>query len=899
MIGCGPKMPTDSKHLHNYRSYQNYKLYENIILDTYNHWIDTGIHVSSESIVIIYADGKIHYYGSQWWPYQYFKFKIGKEGTESYLYYGSNRKLPANTNAISSGKEGNLYVYIGPFKSESFPMLSGKLNLTIVIWEKEHQEYILTDLENFDLAKRKNRLLHLYLSRCLADLGDYEKADKIINKYMKYKGKYFRDRPSVLLWKSNIQYCLGRYDKAKEFATESLEAFTFLRDKTMQSSAFFYLAQAETGLRNYQKAIEYTENGLKIAKNLGLGKSHMGRLYFWLGYNHLILKKYNDAITNFKKAIGYLKRSDVNKYIQDCYLSLGKAYLTINNREKAKDSFRLALSSAEAALKTEVLWVAHGGLGKIAEEEKNLHTAFEHYSKAVLVIESLRGKITDPVLKGIFFENKIQIYEWIIDVLHKMKRYDEAFFYLERVKARIMLDMLAEKAFSSKNIEENGLLQKERDLRNKIDALSRGINIFLEDQTQKSNITEEKVTELKRLKAEHHSIIKRIEKLNPELVSLLTITPMKAKEIQALLNQDTAILEYFLGPNRSYIFVITRHRVLCEALQISNLKLFNEIQFFRSRAIEGLSLNRLDKRDYEKPLVDLYNELIRPIESEISGKKKLIIVPHGMLHYLPFQALLSTGGDNPYYLIESFAIAYLPSASILKYVKVKNKGNREHLFAVGNPSTNLTPLPGAEKEVLEISTLFEKNLVLTREKATESMVKSQSPHYDMIIFSTHGEMINDDPLQSNLRFASSAEDDGKLTVDEIFDMEITANLVTLSACETALVQGEAGKFPQGDDLVGLSRAFIHAGAPSVLASLWKVSDDSTIQLMRKFYQNLQSMPKAEALRKAQLDLMKSRIRFTVERGVGITQSVDYNPGIDINCSHPFFWAPFILVGDWM
>jgi CHAT domain-containing protein len=136
-------------------------------------------------------------------------------------------------------------------------------------------------------------------------------------------------------------------------------------------------------------------------------------------------------------------------------------------------------------------------------------------------------------------------------------------------------------------------------------------------------------------------------------------------------------------------------------------------------------------------------------------------------------------------------------------------------------------------------------------------------------------------------------------VNEIFDMEIKANLVTLSACETALVKGEAGDFPQGDDLVGLSRAFIHAGAPSVVASLWKVSDDSTVELMKTFYQNMRSMPKAEALRKAQMDLMKSTVRFRVTRaGGGMIQPAQKGSEEAIECSHPFFWAPFILLGDW-
>jgi CHAT domain-containing protein len=317
---------------------------------------------------------------------------------------------------------------------------------------------------------------------------------------------------------------------------------------------------------------------------------------------------------------------------------------------------------------------------------------------------------------------------------------------------------------------------------------------------------------------------------------------------------------------------------------------------FRVRAVEGITLDRLVMKTYEKSLSELYEMLIQPVEKEISGKKHLVIVPHGMLHYLPFQALLS---KERRYLIESFSISYLPSATVLKYARGRNKGNRVDIFAVGNPVTDLPPLPAAEQEAQEVSALFEKRLLLIGKQATKPSMKDQSPKYDLLHLSTHGEMIESNPLKSNLRFALSEKDDGKLTVNEIFDMEIKANLVTLSACETALVKGEGGDFPQGDDLVGLSRAFIHAGAPSVIASLWMVSDESTVELMRVFYQNLKSMSKSEALRKAQLDLMKSSIRLSVERSSrGGAQTTSYPKDMVIECFHPYFWAPFILLGDW-
>lgn len=258
-----------------------------------------------------------------------------------------------------------------------------------------------------------------------------------------------------------------------------------------------------------------------------------------------------------------------------------------------------------------------------------------------------------------------------------------------------------------------------------------------------------------------------------------------------------------------------------------------------------------------------------------------MIVPHGVLHYIPFHTLISKEGS---YLLESFSVSYLPSASVLRYVRANNKRNRTAFFAAANPDTDLTPLPAAEEEAREVAALFKTKLLLIGPQATKTSVKRYGGQYDMVLLSTPGEMIESSPLKSNLRFTPSPGDDGKLTVSEIFDLEIKANLVTLSACDTAMVRGEWKTFPQGDDLIGLSRAFIHAGTPSIIASLWKVSDDSTVELMRAFYKNLQKMPKVEALRQAQLSMIKSDSGLTT--------------GGEPAWSHPFYWAPFILVGDW-
>ncbi len=662
------------------------------------------------------------------------------------------------------------------------------------------------------------------------------------------------------------------------------------------------IALAAFNLGQYEEANQLFEQSLQIAKELK-NPELIGTMLWTTGDNLLRMNKPAEAVKQLEDALGYFDKLDRWLNRRWCYLALGESYIRLNKDIEAKKSFESAIGVAAKAGDPLSQWRGHGGLGRIAEKEGDNQKAFEHYAKAITIIESMRSKFTDPGLKALFMKGNLRVYERMIQLLQKMQRTPEALHYLERARARVMLDMLAEKGFSSKNKEENELLAQERVLRKRIDEISTGQERigFETPQEMGEEISEaqepkKQIPELEHLQSEHRALLEKIEKLNPELASLITINPLKAREIQMLLDGDTVLVEYFLGVEGRFVFVVTQEKVLAVVLEADSKKLFQKIRDFRARAVENITLDRLILKTYEEPVSELYQILIQPIEREISGKKNLVIVPHGMLHYLPFQALLSKEGK---YLIESYTISYLPSASVLKYARAKNKGNRGDLFAVGNPATGLPPLPAAEMEVKEVSAIFEKKLVLTGQQATKISVKSQGPQYDMILFSTHGEMIESNPLMSNIRLAPSEKDDGRLTVSEIFDMEIKANLVTLSACETALVRGETGDFPQGDDLVGLSRAFIHAGAPSVVASLWKVSDDSTVELMGAFYRNLKSMSKSEALRKAQLDLMKSSIRFHVERSSGgITQSINYQPEMSIECSHPYFWAPFILLGDW-
>jgi CHAT domain-containing protein len=301
----------------------------------------------------------------------------------------------------------------------------------------------------------------------------------------------------------------------------------------------------------------------------------------------------------------------------------------------------------------------------------------------------------------------------------------------------------------------------------------------------------------------------------------------------------------------------------------------------------------------------LYEELIKPAEPYLSGKSRLIIIPDGILNYLPYEVLLT---DNKQiaqkgsysalpFLVKKYPVSYGQSASVLKTLLSEQKksgitkpGNKK-LIAFGDPISDTKDVPlfaspasynrlqYSRQEVERISALFkEKNSEIYLGKdATEENLKRNSnlKNFNYLHFATHGSIDEEKPDLSSLVLAKGANssEDGYLQASEIFNLKLNADLVVLSACQTGL-----GKLVRGEGMVGLTRSFMYAGTPSVLASLWSVSDLSTASLMEQFYRNLikNKLSKTEALRKAQLTLMS-----------------------DEKYAHPFYWAPFVLFGDWM
>ena len=375
----------------------------------------------------------------------------------------------------------------------------------------------------------------------------------------------------------------------------------------------------------------------------------------------------------------------------------------------------------------------------------------------------------------------------------------------------------------------------------------------------------------------------------------MSIEPLALKQVQELLDPGQTLLEYFVTDKELFIWVVEKDKLGFQRVALSKTELAKAVKNLR----ENIA-NLGDPGQLREVSTALYQQLIQPVLSQTTGKE-LIVVPHDVLHYLPFQALQSPDGR---YLIEKYPIVFLSSASLLQFTKEKRRAMGEKVLAFGNPDLGdpKMSLQFAEVEAKEIRSLYPQSTLLLNKEATEEKAKTLSPQNDIIHFATHAELNEDDPLSSAVLLTKSDKEDGRLEVREIFGMDLKANLVVLNACETGL-----GKLSSGDELVGLTRAFIYGGTPSVVASLWNVEDSSTAALMASFYKNLKTMSKVEALRQAQLNLIRGNINsdLLARRGIGGVGKLGEVPQskpasgetISVSTSHPYFWAPFILVGD--
>ena len=282
-----------------------------------------------------------------------------------------------------------------------------------------------------------------------------------------------------------------------------------------------------------------------------------------------------------------------------------------------------------------------------------------------------------------------------------------------------------------------------------------------------------------------------------------------------------------------------------------------------------------DSEDWRRPALALARVLLHPITEAgwLEGVDRLYLVPHGTLHYLPFGVLPSDAMGRRL-LVEDMTLSLLPAAAMLTRPASGREADHS-LLALAPTSTGLLH---ASAEVRGVSEFFAGDpLVLIGENALESSFKSLAPGYRVVHLASHGYFNKLNPMLSALELEADQSDDGQLQVHEILDLDLRADLVVMSACDTGLSSGHFADIPVGDDFVGLTRAFLHAGSDAVLSTLWRVNDRSTLAVMQRFYRRV-----AEAA--SSLDLASA---LSGAQRWGLQ---------DRRYRHPYYWAPFVLVG---
>ncbi len=512
--------------------------------------------------------------------------------------------------------------------------------------------------------------------------------------------------------------------------------------------------------------------------------------------------------------------------------------------------------------------------------------------------------------------------------LHAQKReqhyVEKAFLYHEKGKARTLLDLLEEaKVRVREGIDPVLLKEKE-----KITARISGIHRALANPELPKGQEQLLLATLTEQEQGWQALQVKMAVANPKYAELTSPQVAGVQQVQAILDKKTLLLEYALGEEKSFLWAITQG-----GLQAYELPMGEMIASQIEQYLPTLRAPLYGKDEADRHLElgkGLYRTLPQPATSQLQGKSKLIIVPDGDLHYLPFETLIANvrgdeKSDEPSvlqtvpYLVKDYTVTYTPSASVLVTLEKNRNANRHKevppqapLLAFGDPLYEAAPAPhtvalnvrGAyeergggfqrltysAKEVEKIAGVYGITLpsdaVNLEENATEKRLRElELTRYRILHFATHAivgdevKWITQPALVLSLTGVGDTYD-GFLQMSEIFNLRLDADLVVLSACDTG-----RGKLRRGEGIVGLTRAFMYAGTPSVAASLWKVNDQSTSLFMEFFYRNLkEGQSKAEALRQAKTQLMQTRAWSDT---LGEEQSF----------AAPYFWAPFILIGS--
>jgi CHAT domain-containing protein len=704
-----------------------------------------------------------------------------------------------------------------------------------------------------------------------------------------------------------LYYLRGEYTKAIELYIAARERCEELGDNYHralcdldQSELYLELNLIEEGVQLASQAFEGFDTlgmGYEAAKaltNLAIGAGRQGEAFRALGlfekaremfvgednfiwpalidvYRALVLqqegrhfeaRRYGEAALEFFTHSGLASRAAL------CELLLARVYLSIGELRSARAKTRDALARLEEADAPDLSYRAHFLLGQVEEALGDRENAFRAYRAAQARLENLRSHLEQDELKIGFLKDKLAVYESLVWMTLGGERGPEdleaTLAYIEQAKSRSLADLLAFRAqlLPARGSAQSGLVQEVHGLRQELNWYNRRIDLA---EIRPDRHSPEQIARLRQETRDREAqLLRTLRDLGPrdrEFASLQAAGTIGLAAIRESLPPDAVILEYYESRGTVIAVIVTRDRLeilpLTPASRVRHL--LRLLQFQLSRFRLG--------RDYEKTfsselfstarahLRDLYAELVAPIRRFLRAGH-LIVVPHDVLHYVPFAALL----DGDRYLIDDFVVSYAPSASVHHFCRTRRADGGAGSLILGVPDA---ATPHIVDEVEAVAAALPDSRLFLGEAASEETLRQFGPKSRFVHIATHGLFRYDNPMFSSVQLGGS-----RLSLFDLYQLDLQAELVTLSGCGTGLNVVEGG-----DELMGMVRGLLYAGTKAALVTLWDVNDQSTCAFMKRFYRHLEGgSSRSRAVQEAMRELRE-----------------DY--------PHPYFWAPFFLVGD--
>ena len=764
-----------------------------------------------------------------------------------------------------------------------------------------------------------------------SDIGEYQKAlDSYAQARMLYKLIDDRRGQAGILTEFGWVYgTLGEYKKAIDLTEQALEVSRALGDRHNDPLLLNNIGADYAYLGDYQKALDLHLQVLAIhrARNDRGGQAitlnNIANCYERMGDRQKALDYYGQALV-LMPAVG-------NVYYTAITLNhIGALYSDLGERQKALDYYgqALALRRTIGDLNGEAATLYH--IARLERDRGNLIEARDRIEAALAAVESLRSNIAIQGLRASFFASVRQYHEFNIDLLMRLRKQSpsEGFDAMalqasEKSRARSLLELLTEARAEIRQGVDPALLERERALRQMISDKAESLGgKRAEEQAMAAKEVDALMTDYEQIEAQ-------IRQTSPRYAALTEPAPLTLKEIQSdTLDEETLLLEYALGEEKSFLWAVTpasiRSFELPKRAEIEPVaRRIYEILIARNQYFPNETPERRRRRleqaeaEYPKTSATLSQMLLGSVASEL-GNKRLLIVSGGILQYVPFAALPSPAAPDSRPLVVDNEIVSLPSVSVLGVLRRESAGRKpagktlavlaDPVFSKDDPrvpsssksraAVEETSPTGDEKrsagesgladlvrlrfsrlEADEIARLAADKMKLealdfaaNRELATSAGIGQ----YRIVHFATHGLINNLRPELSGVVLSLVDEhgrpQNGFLRLYDIYNLKLGADLVVLSACQTAL-----GKEVRGEGLIGLTRGFMYAGAPRVVASLWRIDDRASAELMKRFYQGMlgQGLRPAAALRAAQISMWKGK-----------------------RWQAPHYWAAFTIQGEW-